>query len=563
MNRKKIIIGGGILAAAIATVAILPLGKEEETTYREIKAEYGSLVVGITESGSVDIGTVEQTFELDMSALTRVSTENSSSQGSSMPGGMSGGMGSMPGGSSPSMGGGVDMFTQVFGMVGQNNTAAAQDNDSPLTIEEVCVAVGQQVEVGDTLYILEESGVADLTEELSGNVELAKKDLDVLLADQELSKQTAEITYQINQEYGDYALTEKEQTITELQNAVTTKSKELAKAKENLATYQENLSSAKTELEKAQEALSGAEYSRSNTDEEDVFSYTYYFSQTQEWQSTVSTLEQKVEQLENNIEQCETNIETTEKSLAQAKRDLAKGLLSAENTYQLRLLAYENAQETYDITMAYLEEDLLAQEEVYAEASEKWEEFSSHIAGNEVQAKYNGVITSVDLAKGDSLTTGAVVVTLYNTDDVSMTVTIEEEDMEAIAIGGKANIAFTAYPDSIYTAQVTDIADPETDSSGTTTYDVTVTLQGDVSGLFHGMTGEITFITKETKEVVHVLNRAIIRDGKKSYVKVKDEKGKVKTVEVVTGFSDGSSVEIIEGLKEGDTVLVESKVSES
>ena len=194
MNRKKIIIGGGILAAAIATVAILPLGKEEETTYREIKAEYGSLVVGITESGSVDIGTVEQTFELDMSALTRVSTENSSSQGSSMPGGMSGGMGSMPGGSSPSMGGGVDMFTQVFGMVGQNNTAAAQDNDSPLTIEEVCVEVGQQVEVGDTLYILEESGVADLTEELSGNVELAKKDLDVLLADQELSKQTAEIT---------------------------------------------------------------------------------------------------------------------------------------------------------------------------------------------------------------------------------------------------------------------------------------------------------------------------------------------------------------------------------
>ena len=563
MNRKKIIIGGGILAAAIAAVAILPFGKEEETTYREIKAEYGSLVVGITESGSVDIGTVEQTFELDMSALTRVSTENSSSQGSSMPGGMSGGMGSMPGGSSPSMGGGVDMFTQVFGMVGQNNTAAAQDNDSPLTIEEVCVAVGQQVEVGDTLYILEESGVADLTEELSGNVELAKKDLDVLLADQELSKQTAEITYQINQEYGDYALTEKEQTITELQNAVTTKSKELAKAKENLATYQENLSSAKTELEKAQEALSGAEYSRSNTDEEDVFSYTYYFSQTQEWQSTVSTLEQKVEQLENNIEQCETNIETTEKSLAQAKRDLAKGLLSAENTYQLRLLAYENAQETYDITMAYLEEDLLAQEEVYAEASEKWEEFSSHIAGNEVQAKYNGVITSVDLAKGDSLTTGAVVVTLYNTDDVSMTVTIEEEDMEAIAIGGKANIAFTAYPDSIYTAQVTDIADPETDSSGTTTYDVTVTLQGDVSGLFHGMTGEINFITKETKEVVHVLNRAIIRDGKKSYVKVKDEKGKVKTVEVVTGFSDGSSVEIIEGLKEGDTVLVESKVSES
>ncbi len=55
-------------------------------------------------------------------------------------------------------------------------------------------------------------------------------------------------------------------------------------------------------------------------------------------------------------------------------------------------------------------------------------------------------------------------------------------------------------------------------------------------------------------------NRAIIREGVTSYVKVRDESGAVKRQEVVTGFSDGVCVEIVEGLSEGDTVLIESKV---
>ena len=59
---------------------------------------------------------------------------------------------------------------------------------------------------------------------------------------------------------------------------------------------------------------------------------------------------------------------------------------------------------------------------------------------------------------------------------------------------------------------------------------------------------------------MYVSNRAIIRDGKKSYVKVKDADGDICTVEVTTGFSDGVNVEIIDGLSVGDVVLIESKV---
>ena len=250
-------------------------------------------------------------------------------------------------------------------------------------------------------------------------------------------------------------------------------------------------------------------------------------------------------------------------SLSRAKRNLESGKLSARKTLELRQLAYATARETYDIAMAYLEDSAASQEELYAETQEKWDEFSSHIDGTAVRAQYNGVITSVNLAEGDSLSTNDTLVTLYDTDSVEMTVTVDEDDMTDIAVQTAANITFTAYPDTIFKADVTEISDASTDSSGNVTYEVTVTLNGDVSGLFQGMTGDVTLITRQTEKVLYVSNRAVFREGTASYVKMKKTDGSIVKQKVTTGFSDGEYVEIIEGLSEGDTVLIESKVSVS
>lgn len=153
--------------------------------------------------------------------------------------------------------------------------------------------------------------------------------------------------------------------------------------------------------------------------------------------------------------------------------------------------------------------------------------------------------------------------TLYDTDSVEMTVTVDEDDMTDIAVQTAANITFTAYPDTIFKADVTEISDASTDSSGNVTYEVTVTLNGDVSGLFQGMTGDVTLITRQTEKVLYVSNRAVFREGTASYVKMKKTDGSIVKQKVTTGFSDGEYVEIIEGLSEGDTVLIESKVSVS
>lgn len=560
MSRKQKGLAALLIVTALVclTVALLLWhnADRDSVTYRETSVQYGNLVVGITGNGSVDIGTVEQIFELDMSALQRADTSGSES-GSGGSGGMVGG--GMGGGNMQS---GLDMFGQIFGMEGNTNyTDGSQD--STLTVSGVCVSVGQQVKAGDPLYYLEEESVSELEEQLKANVEKARADLEAVYADQELSRQTAEYTFDTGQAYGGYASTEYSAAIQELENAVEDKKSALEKARKTLEEYREQLEQAAKDYEAAAEVLKNTEWSRDNTDKWDsTYDYVQYFQMAQTAKASADSLEQKKEQLENNVEQAESNADSCARELAEAERALEQGKLSAEQTLKLRQLAYNTAQETYDIALGYLEEDAAEQEETCADAEEKWEEFSSHIQGNTVRAQYDGVITEVGLEEGDTLKTNDKLVTLYAEDEITMTVPVDEDDMTDIQEGTQANISLTAYPDRIFTGSVTEISDAETDSSGNVTYKVTVTMTGDVSGFFQGMTGEVTFVTKESAAVLYVSNRAIIREGTKSYVKVRDEDGRIRKQEVITGFSDGANVEILEGLSEGDTALIESKVKE-
>lgn len=97
---------------------------------------------------------------------------------------------------------------------------------------------------------------------------------------------------------------------------------------------------------------------------------------------------------------------------------------------------------------------------------------------------------------------------------------------------------------------------------GNTAYrTVEISVEGDVSGLYGGMSGEATFITRQSEETLYVPRNAVIREEDGSFVNMRDAEGNIVRREVVTGFSDGTCVEIQEGLQEGDTVLIESKRS--
>lgn len=548
-NKKVIgVIGGAaVVCIMIASMVFVShdTGKEETVVYRETTVEYGDLTVGVTEDSQVSIGTTKQTFDLDISSL--VDSGSDSSQGNT------GGMGMQMGN------GGMMSFS--FG----NNAFSSEAQE--MEIEKVHITVGQEISEGDVLYTLTQDSVNKIRSQLETDAADTLEEYEALQVEQQEDRANAQQGYDTYAVNGKLAPLVYEQSIAQLDKAATEAQKALLEKQnqynenlEELMELQTELAEANTNLKEAKAAVSENYENRFN----DAYYYTVYKNTRDMAKNLVENLEEELEKLQDENEKLVAEIAEATRSWNEACRKLETGKLEAQQTLETDQYYASVADEWYNIQTEGLDNESRQVYSDYTNAVEKLESFDSYIHGSDVIAEYSGVITEVALSEGDSITSGTSLVTLYNQDEVTMDVSIREDDYQSIDQEGKVNISFTAYPEETYAGVISEVSDAEYDSSsGEIYYTVTVTLQDDTSGLYEGMTGEVTFVTKETQQVLYVSNRAVFRDGTRSYVKVRDEVGNVQQKDIVTGFSDGVNVEIVEGLLEGDIVLIESKVSES
>lgn len=547
-KNKKIWIGAGcsiaILGIAATTgVLIWKNGQTSEVTYRETTVEYGNLTVGITEDSTVNIGTVSQTFDLDISAL--VSSDSSSSSSTSQ---------------NDSMGG---MGMQMFSFGGDTYTSQSQE----MVIDSVHITVGQEIQAGDVLYTLTEDSVEEIRTQLEEDVEDTLADYQALTVEQQQSYLTAKQGYDTYVTNGSLAeltynkeLQDLQDKVDEAADTLEEKQNQVNENLEKLVELQEELTSAKKDLKDAEAAVSENHDNRYN----DPYYYTVYLNTRDMAQTIVDEIEEDIESLTDENETLLTEIGEATRSWNEACRNLESEKLTAQQTLETDQYYASVSSEWYSIQTTSLDNEKQRAYASYESAVKKLDEFNSYIVGNDVIAEYSGVVTEVPLEEGDGVTRNTSLVTLYDASDVTMEITVSEDDYKAIDQDGEVNITYTAYPDVVYNGVISEVSDAAYDSSsGEVYYTITVTVQGDVSGLYEGMTGDVTCVTKETKEVTYVSNRAIFRDGTRSYVKVRDENGSIVEKDVTTGFSDGVNVEITEGLSQGDTVLIESKVTES
>ena len=547
-KNKKIWIGAGCSIAILgiaATIGVLiwKNGQTSEVTYRETTVEYGNLTVGITEDSTVNIGTVSQTFDLDISAL--VSSDSSSSSSTSQ---------------NDSMGG---MGMQMFFFGGDTYTSQSQE----IVIDSVHITVGQEIQAGDVLYTLTEDSVEEIRTQLEEDVEDTLADYQALTVEQQQSYLTAKQGYDTYVTNGSLAeltynkkLQDLQDKVDEAADTLEEKQNQVNENLEKLVELQEELTSAKKDLKDAEAAVSENHDNRYN----DPYYYTVYLNTRDMAQTIVDEIEDDIESLTDENETLLTEIGEATRSWNEACRNLESEKLTAQQTLETDQYYASVSSEWYSIQTTSLDNEKQSAYASYESAVKKLDEFNSYIVGNDVIAEYSGVVTEVPLEEGDGVTRNTSLVTLYDASDVTMEITVSEDDYKAIDQDGEVNITYTAYPDVVYNGVISEVSDAAYDSSsGEVYYTITVTVQGDVSGLYEGMTGDVTCVTKETKEVTYVSNRAIFRDGTRSYVKVRDENGNIVEKDVTTGFSDGVNVEITEGLSQGDTVLIESKVSES
>lgn len=543
INKKTLWIGSGLCLALALGCGIgywVVSGDGGEITYREALVGYGELTVGLEESGNVAVGTTEQTFDLDLSAYTGGSTD------------------------SFSWGQGGNIF-QGMGGNSSSGTPSSSSSSRNLVVEEVLISEGQEITKGDPVYRITEESIHTIREELSSDV----SDAEVTLAKAGTQKQMTELEarqdYETNVAYGTLADAEYQNAVTALADAVADKEEQIADSREELEELNTLLAEKQADLEMEKKVLENGEYVVDTTEiVSDAYGWITAENAREEAAAVVEELEATIEETTDSIRDKEKELAELEESLTGAKRDLELGQIEAQAQRDKRNLAYQTATEAYNVSVERSDFDAQTAQSDYDDAKGKLDEFDGYLTDNVIASGYSGVVTEVSLEAGDTVDAGNTLLILNDYDEVTVTVSVEESELANIREGDSVNVSIASYPDDEFTGVVEDIGESAYNSSTGTTYvEISVKLGGETSKLYEGMTAQITFITKETENVTYVSNRAIIRENGKSYVKKKEADGTITRQEVTTGFSDGINVEIKEGLSEGETVLIESKVSDS
>ena len=189
MKKKKVAVILSLGAAALLMIGGISVyahqfsdSAESETVYKETTAGYGTLTVGITESGSVTIGSISQDMDEDIS----ISLDSESGQTSG---------------------------TQASGTSTGNSSVA-------LEVEEVYISVGQQVKAGDALLKLTDDSIEKYRKKLKEAVTETSADYNSAALSSAKEKVSASYSYNLSVAEGSVAQEEYETTISELQDAV-------------------------------------------------------------------------------------------------------------------------------------------------------------------------------------------------------------------------------------------------------------------------------------------------------------------------------------------------------
>ena len=513
-NRKRIAAGVVALAVVGSVAYFYPASAQEEETqavYKETPVTRGDITAGISETGNASLEAIEVTYD-------------------------------------------------------DYSTGSSDDESNVKTlVEEVYVKAGQRVEVGDPIAKL---STEDIEEELE-DLQQSYKEAELALEQAKLDQQSGEIEAQTTLET---RLNDAENAELNYELALEESDGNVYNLKQSMLDAEDQVDELEAELEELKDM--GDEY------REDISNLQQAISDAQAAGEDTTALEEELAALEEEYQDYKDN-------LSDNQRDLEKRIASAKSTRDSAQLKYEiavngmsldqynaqvemetalgyeeTAQTLYEIEIARLANTVASKELALEKLADQIEDLEAYLTDGQVKATYAGLVMNVNVVAGDKVSANDTLATIANEENVYIGLAIDQEDIGDITLGKEANVYFDAYPDEKFTGVVDSMSvTPAMSASSTVSYNIQVKLSGDTNKLYQGMTGTVTFITKEVQDVIMVSNRAVFTENGKSYVKIKNDDGSISAVEVETGFSNGNMVEIISGLEEGQTALIESKVN--
>ena len=585
-----------ILIGCITVIVVFNVNNKKDdtktaTVTKENTAKKGNLTVGITESGTMEIGSITQSYELDTSSAG--TSSSSSSSGTSSSGSSSSDSSNKSDAQGmQNMGGAMGMAGGQSGSDSSSSTTKTTSSssgnesvsDSDLVIKKVCITSGQNVKKGDTILKLTTKSVSNVRKLYKAAVSSAKLTLKEARVDRDSDKLTAEYEYKERIAAGKSAKTTYKATLQSLDSAVVTAQNNYNTAVSGIKTLPSKIKNLKKKIKKAggsttvykststnQNTGSNAGNNTGNMNGTGMgddknggtsgTGTTAGSTGSQSSSNTVTIMQQQLASYRQQLSEYKSNLKNLKSQLKSAKKARKTGKISAKKTYDAAMLQYSNAKTLYNVAMDGIDDDVKDAQETLKDAQKALKTFEKYAGTGVIKAECSGTVTSVGYEDGETLSTDTDIATYMNSDAVTTSVSVAQDDISEIEVGDTVNISLSAYEGKTFHGKVTSIS---TTSSGTSTvsYPVVVTMTGDVSSIYAGMSADVTFVTKEVKDVLYISNKAVETEGTKSYVTKKNRDASTTKTQVKTGFSDGHNVQIESGLSEGDTVLIESRVSE-
>ncbi|MBQ8233295.1 MAG: HlyD family efflux transporter periplasmic adaptor subunit [Lachnospiraceae bacterium] len=182
------------------------------------------------------------------------------------------------------------------------------------------------------------------------------------------------------------------------------------------------------------------------------------------------------------LQTLELGLSSKEEALAQAKEQYETQILEAKLTLETSLADAERAQSDYETALEKAESDFESLTDTWEDAKENLELFESSVGDGYYRATVSGTIMSVMTRAGQYLTSEGMIFMCRNTEELTVTVSVDQEDIAKIEVGGTAYVQSSDY--GSFNGTVSSINPVSTsESRANVTYQVTVSLSGDTETL--------------------------------------------------------------------------------
>jgi HlyD family secretion protein len=171
-------------------------------------------------------------------------------------------------------------------------------------------------------------------------------------------------------------------------------------------------------------------------------------------------------------------------------------------------------------------------------------------------APFDGAVTQANPVVGDQVAPGTVG---FRVDDLShllVDVQVSEVDINTVAVGQNATLAFDAVLNQEYHGEVVAVGQAGDTVGGVVSFTVTVELTDADEQVKPGMTAAVSVIVEEVKDTLLIPNRAVrLVEGDRVVYILKD--GVPQPVKITLGASSDTMSVLIDGdLKEGDMIVL-------